>query len=81
MEETIITFGCLKEFSERDLNFILMLCDKLLPSPVKACVTLAKEVKEFPVSSYLDENVYKMFTGNKYGIEYLSEPEKPHVLI
>lgn len=81
MEENTITFSSQKEFSESDIKFILMLCEELLPPPTIAYITQAKEVKEIPVSSYLDEDVFKMFNQNKYGIEYVSGDEKPNMLL
>ncbi len=81
MEKNDIFFNTKEEFSGSDLTFILSLCEKLFPAPKTAYITQAKDVKEIPIVSYLDENVLKAFDRNKYGIGYESEYENPSIRI
>lgn len=67
-----IIFRKNSEFSEKELLYILELCQELLPPPEKAYITLAKNVREESSDSFVDENILKAFKQNKYGIEYVS---------
>ncbi|MEL1242844.1 hypothetical protein AAEO56_01110 [Flavobacterium sp. DGU11] len=70
-----------KAFSEKEILFILNLCDELLPPPKTAVITQANNVKELPITSYLDKEVLKAFVRNKYGIGYESDEGKPSIRI
>jgi hypothetical protein len=81
MRNNSIFFNTKEELTEKDLLFILNLCEELLPPPEKGFITQAKEVKELSINSYLDKEMLKAFDRNKYGIEYESEYEKPSIRI
>jgi hypothetical protein len=81
MKKNSIFFNTKEELTEKDILFILNLCEELLPPPKQAIVTQAKDAKELPITSYLDKEVLKAFDRNKYGIEYESDYEKPSIRI
>jgi hypothetical protein len=81
MEKNQIFFEAKAELTEKEIVFVLNLCEELFPAPNQAYIVRVKETKEHAVTSYLDKEILKAFNRNRYGIGYRSEYDKPSVLL